>query len=148
MIKKRGIYKICKSMIAVLCAIIMVTVSTVRIKAATIGKAISTCITDCGVVLGAAGLSVYWDYNDGEYVGPEDYSMLYVPKDNNGSVCSFSNFETNDYSNGWSYVRCDYYTWKDGCYVYGELYVSCDTYGEFDNWGRITESFCAYSIDN
>lgn len=148
MAKKRGIYKIYKSMVAVFCAIVIVTGGTVRVKAASVGKAISTCITDCGVVLGAAGLSVYWDYSDGNYVGPEDYAALYVPKDNNGSVCSFSNFKTNDYSNGWSYVQCNYFAWKDECYVYGELYVSCDTYGEFDNRAEMLEVWCTNLHDN
>ncbi len=147
MAKKRGIYKICKSMVAVFCVIVIVAGGTVKVKAASVGRAISVCVTGCGNVIGAAGLSVYWDYSDGNYVGPEDYSMLYVPNDNSDSVCSFSDLKTNDYSNGWSYVQCNYLALEDDCAVFGNLYASCNTYGDQDNRDEITYVRCDHPIE-
>lgn len=140
--------KMCKCIISVFCVIVfIVSGSVLRVNAAEPGRAVSVCITQCNNVIGAAGLSVYWDYNDGEYVGPEDYSALYVPNNNNGSVCSFRNFKTNDYSNGWSYVQCEYLALKDDCAVWGELYVSADTYGESDNRDKIVLAKCNHPIE-
>lgn len=148
MIKKREVCKICKSIIAVLCAIAIVMGGTVRVKAATIGTAVSNCVTECGKFLGVATLSVCWDYNDGEYVGSEDHSVLYVPDRNNDSICSFNNFKSNDYSNGWAYVQCTYLVISGDCSIFGELYASCDTYGEYDNHGNIIKTLCTHAIDN
>jgi len=140
--------KMCRCAFAVFCAFVLFCVHTGTVFAyERDDDNISVCVAECGAVIGAAGLFVDWDCSEGNYVGPENYSVLYLPNNNNGSTCSFDEFDTNGYSNGWSYVQCKYLAVYDDCAVRGKIYCSADTYLEEDNYNEIIIRRCTHPFE-
>lgn len=100
------------------------------------GYSIRLCYSNCGQYMGAAALDCEFEYVDGSYVKANDVSVYFEHNKELNYDCLFSEVDCYAKSSSYAVGYSKYYARDGYCSEYGELKVTCDEYGNIEEYGQ------------